>query len=274
MSLPDPSTFIAAGASAQVYRLDEGRVLKLFHAGIEPGIVQREYAIARSIHATGLPLARAFAVRTVGERQGIVYADLRGPDLLTYIGRHPRRWRWALDEMARLQQRIAACHAPMLRSRKAILAEDIEAAPVGDALRRAAIARLEQLEEGDALSHGDVHPGNLIVTDAGLAVIDWSRAACGMAATDVVRTEMLMRFGPGRAGTSDIGWGEAAMRDAASAYYVRRYRALSGLDREALAAWRPLVALAWLRQRQPARDAGFEAYLADALRVAGLPPLG
>ena len=43
MRLPDPSTFIAAGASAEVFRLGEGRVLKLFHDGIDSSIVAREY---------------------------------------------------------------------------------------------------------------------------------------------------------------------------------------------------------------------------------------
>jgi len=105
-----------------------------------------------------------------------------------------------------------------------------------------------------------------------------SRAARGMAATDVVRTEMVMRFGPGgdvggEGGAAVLGWAAAKMRDAASAYYVRRHRALTGLDPEALAAWRALVALAWMRQRAPSREAAFEAYLVEALEVAGLPPL-
>ena len=34
-----------------------------------------------------------------------------------------------------------------------------------------------------------------------------------------------------------------------------------------------LVALAWMRQRAPARDAAFADYVAKALREAGLPPL-
>ena len=33
------------------------------------------------------------------------------------------------------------------------------------------------------------------------------------------------------------------------------------------------MALAWVRQRAPSRDAAFEAYLVEALEVAGLPPL-
>ena len=42
MSAPDPSTFIAAGASAQVYRPEGGRVLKLCHGGFDRSIIARE----------------------------------------------------------------------------------------------------------------------------------------------------------------------------------------------------------------------------------------
>lgn len=272
MTPPDPSSFIAAGASAQVFRLEGGRVLKLFHAGVDPGIVAREHAIARVVQASGLPVPRVLGLEEAGGRQGIVYAEISGPNLLAYIARRPHRTRWALDQMAQLQQRITACRAPSLRSRKAIIAEDIDMAPIGERLRAAAIDRLEQLNEGDTLTHGDLHPANLIVTDEGVSVIDWSRAACGTIATDLVRTEMVMRFGPGRRG-DDVGRVESAVRDVASGWYLRRYRALTGLDAEALAAWRPLVAIAWMRQRAPVRDEAFAAYLADALRMAGLPPI-
>mgnify|MGYP002837033254 CR=1 FL=1 len=93
MHAPDPATFIAAGASAQVYRLEGGRVLKLFHAGIDPSIVAREYAIARVVQTSGLPVPAVFGETRVEGRQGIIYAEMRGPNLLTYMARHPHRAR-------------------------------------------------------------------------------------------------------------------------------------------------------------------------------------
>lgn len=269
MSLPDPSRFIAAGQSAEVFRLDDGCVLKLFHDGVDPGIIEREYKLMQAIQATGLPVAHALEMQEAGGRRGIVYTEMAGPDLLAYLHERPWRWRWAMTQMARLQRRIQEQSLPSLRSRKALLAEDIEVAPIGERLRAAAIDRLEQLVEGDALSHGDLHPANLIVTPHGLAVIDWSRAARAAAATDVVRTEMLMRFGPGQTGR----WWEEQVRDRAAAHYVKRYCALADMEPDALAAWRPLVALAWLRQRLPSRDEAFARYLDEALAIAGFPPI-
>lgn len=171
MTLPDPSTFIAEGASAAVYRLDGGRGLKLFHEGVDPSIIRREYVTAEMIQATGLPAARLFGRCEAGGRQGIIYSEIEGPNLLHYIWRHPHRVGWAMREMAQLQAHIHRQPVPMLRSRKAILTEDIEMAPIGARLRAAAIDRLDQLGEGDMLSHGDLHPANLIVSGEGLVAI-------------------------------------------------------------------------------------------------------
>jgi aminoglycoside phosphotransferase (APT) family kinase protein len=275
MTLPDPSTFIARGASAEVFRLEDGLILKLFHEGIDPSIIGREFALSQAVHDTGLPVARPVGMRRVSgageaERQGIVYTELVGPNLLAYIRRHPFRMRSMFEAMADLQRRIHEKSVPDMRSRRNVLIEDIEIAPVNDRLREAAVERLEQLIEGSRLSHGDLHPANIIVTADGLAIIDWSKAARASPAADVVRTEMLMRFGPGEV----HGHGLGMLRDAITSDYVKAYRRLSGMEAEALSAWRALVGLAWLRNRLPARDAAFERYLAKALETAGLPPLG
>ncbi|MGE4323320.1 MAG: phosphotransferase family protein [Sphingobium sp.] len=266
--LPDPSAFIARGASADVFRLGDGLILKLFHDGIDDGIVTREFDIARTVFDTDLPVARPVDMRDAGGRRGIVYAEVEGPDLLNHLKRRPMSMPAMLRAMAALHVRIHALEAPTLRSRKQVLAEDVENAPVGEPLRRAALDRLEQLIDGGRLSHGDFHPGNILVTAGGLFVIDWSKAAAASPAADVVRTEMLMRFGPGPAQS----WWQALLRDAAARRYVRLYRRMTGLDLEALAAWRALVALAWMRHRLPARDDAFESYLDNALAQAGLPP--
>lgn len=269
MSLPDPSTFIARGASAEVFRLAGGLVLKLFHDGVGVQIVEREYAIAQAVQETGLPVARAVERCEQAGRQGIVYTEIAGPNLLQYMRRRPDRLAWGLREMARLHARIHRQTASVLRSRKEILAGDIEMAPVGERLRAAALDRLDQLIEPNLLSHGDLHPANLIVTPDGLAVIDWSRAARAAPAADVVRTEMLMRFG---AVGAPGGWKAVAL-DRAAAYYARRYRADTRMERESLAAWRGLVGLAWKRHRPASGDEAFDAYLDKALAQAGLPPL-
>jgi aminoglycoside phosphotransferase (APT) family kinase protein len=270
MTPPDPTSFIAQGASAEVFALEGERVLKLFHAGIDPGMVAREFAIARAVEATGLLMPRAIEQTQASGRLAIIYSRVSGPTLFDHVRGRPHRMLWALRAMADLQQAVQAKAVPTLRSRKSVLAEDIEASDLGRGLREAALDRLDQLVEGDALSHGDLHPGNVIVTQGGLVLIDWSKAARAASAADIVRSEMLLRFGPGSR-ESGIA---SAMRDAGAAYYQRACLRASGLDAAALGAWRGLVALAWSRHRFSGRDSAFAAYLEQALKDAGLPSPG
>ncbi len=273
MSLPDPATFIAQGASAEIFRLDGGRVLKLFHVGVNETVVARELEAATLLRALDLPVAIPLEQRAQAGRLGIVYTEIVGPNLLQYLTRRPDRLPWALDAMAKLQVRIHGQRLPDFHKRRDILADDIFFAPMNDRLRMAALERLEQLRDDDRLCHGDFHPANIIVTQDGgpnggaLAVIDWSKAATGEPASDVVRSEMLMRFGPGE---REAAWRGAA-RDLIAWWYVRRYRAAARLAPDSLDAWRGLVALAWVRQRQASREDAFQAYLARALERAGLP---
>lgn len=46
-------------------------------------------------------------------------------------------------------------------------------------------ARLERLPSGGGLCHGDLHPGNVIMTPAGPRLVDWSSAVRAPAAYDL-----------------------------------------------------------------------------------------
>src|SRR3546814_16118314 len=99
-----------------------------------------------------------------------------------------------------------------------------------------------------------------------MVAIDWSKAARGDFVPDLLRTEMLLRFGEG---PQDRLTNMA--RDWAARHYAVSYRRLAPALEHG-AEWRAVVALAWLRARAPVRQAAFLAYLNRALAGAGLPP--
>lgn len=268
-SLSLPSRPMARGASAELYDLGDGRVLKLFRDTVSDDMIARE--IAASVHAgsCGLLTAAALGRDDWEGRRGVLYPRLEGGTLMDWIRRNPMKAGQALDGMAAIQIAMHAKEGGALRALKDVLATDIAYGPAPVAVQQAAIAFLQALPDGAALTHGDFHLGNVMMTPQGMAVIDWSKAAVGHPAADAVRSEMLMRFGVG-----PTDWVTNLWRDWAAARLRKAYLASSPVTSRELGQWRPMVALAWLRARDAGRSAAFLRYLNSALKQAKLPPLG
>jgi aminoglycoside phosphotransferase (APT) family kinase protein len=223
-----------------------------------------------SIHAgaCGVPTAAAIGRRTWDGRRGIVYPRLEGVTVMDWIRRNPMRAGWALDRMGDIHGAMHNAGGWTLRSLKQVLATDIAYGPAPDSLQRAAIAYLDMLPDGEALTHGDFHLGNVMMTPQGMMVIDWSKAAAGHPAADAVRSEMLMCFGIG-----PTDWVTNLWRDWAMGRLRKSYLGSSAVTAQDMERWRPVVALAWLRARDAGRTPAFMRYMDKALQRVGLPSL-
>ncbi|MEC3912805.1 aminoglycoside phosphotransferase family protein [Sphingobium sp. CR2-8] len=266
-----PYPFIAKGASAELFDIGDGRALKLFRDSVSDEMIAREADASIHAGACGVPTAAAIGRQAWDGRRGIVYPRLEGATLMDWIRRNPMRAGWALDRMGDIHAAIhrageGRAGGGTLRSLKQVLATDIAYGPAPDMLQRAAIAYLETLPEGDVLTHGDFHLGNVMMTPQGMMVIDWSKAAVGHPAADAVRSEMLMRFGIG-----PTDWVTNLWRDWAAGRLRKSHAAASGVSASDIEAWRPVVAMAWLRARDAGRTPAFMRYLDVALKKAGLP---
>jgi aminoglycoside phosphotransferase (APT) family kinase protein len=264
-----PYPFIARGASAELFDIGGGQVLKLFRDSVSDEMIAREaYA---SVHAKmcNVPTAAAIARQNWNGRCGIVYPRLEGVTVMDWVRRNPMRAGWAIDQMGAIHGAMHRARGGTLRPLKQVLATDIAYGPAPVPLQRAAIAYLTTLPDGRMLTHGDFHLGNVMMTPQEMKVIDWSKAATGHPAADAVRSEMLMRFGIGPA-----DWVTNLWRDWAARRLRRTWLTTSpGMAVRDIDAWRPVVALAWLRAREAGRTPAFMRYLDRALAQAGLPQL-
>ncbi|MET0249870.1 MAG: aminoglycoside phosphotransferase family protein [Sphingobium sp.] len=264
---------IADGASAQVYALPDGRVLKSFHAAVSDEMVAREAVASSLAGSLGLPaagaIARLGAERVTGEEgRGLIFPRIDGMTMMRAIRARP----WTSGKLLKMMSELlVATHRHMateLRPVTQVLATDIRYGPAPLDLQDAVCAYLDRLPQGNALLHGDYHLGNIIMSAQGPVIIDWAKAATGAPAADLARTEMLMRFGQGASDVATNLW-----RDWAAWRLVRDYLRGGAVSVSELAAWRPVVAVAWLRARAPVRQAAFLAYCNRALADAGLPVL-
>jgi hypothetical protein len=244
---------IARGRTADVLAWQEQQVLKLFYTWVPADLIERESRAARLVTGTDLPTPKLLGGLSLDGRQGLIYERVSGDSLLTLLGKQPWLCVRYARQFAGLQATIHRQSGSGLVSLKTGLVRAIRAfdgLPAGclaDALNR-----LARMPEGEALCHFDFHPDQVIMTAAGLVVLDWMTACAGQPAADVARTTLLIRFGP----VMDANWLMqllvSLLRGIFFRSYLYHYLELNpAVTVAAIKAWLPLVALARLAEGIP-----------------------
>ncbi len=155
-----PGRLIGSGRSADVYELDDDRVLRRYRGPFDVGA---EVTVMTHLRAAGYPVPEIFDAGGAD----LVMTRLRGTDMLADLTRRP--WLAASHgrTLARLHDRLHEIEAP-------------------SGLRR-------PLGQGDRVLHLDLHPGNVMLTETGPVVIDWSSAAAGPPGADVAIAMLIMK---------------------------------------------------------------------------------
>ncbi|MBN1963900.1 MAG: phosphotransferase [Anaerolineae bacterium] len=243
---------IGRGRMAEVYAWGDDRVLKLFEAWVDPGEVALEAERGRLIHTTGLPVPAVYDQVECAGRLGIVYERVDGPSMLDALSRRPWQTHRLAHQMAALHTGLhtdlhgkQVSNLPAIHDwlRHAIL----DAPPLPEDVREHALAALDRLPEGDALCHGDFHPGQILLAARGPVIIDWLTAHRGDPHADVARTVILLRFAStGSTGLNPVMRGLVNLVRAwfLRAYLAEYHRLRPETSQEAIEAWMIPVAAA------------------------------
>lgn len=247
---------LAVGATAEVYGLGDDRVVKLYFAdrGAPATAAEREAARTRAVADRLDCVPATEGTVSVRGRHGVVFERVDGATLLADTLDRPWTLPRAATRLAELHARIHAVPAPndgrlpRLRDRLGRRLDDVTGVP--DRTLRQARETLEALPDGDALCHGDLHPGNVLLGDRGPVAIDWVDVSVGHPAADVARTSVLLRF--------SVGPDEGVLLRVARAWfrrrYLQRYCSLTGVDGSLVRRFEGVVALARVEEAVPEVD--------------------
>lgn len=257
---------LGRGRTADVYAWKEGYVVKLFHESVNRAGIEGEAHIARLMREYGLPVPAVGDLVEMQGRRGIVFERLDGMSMLQLLQRQLWRVRRHARRLAELHAELHSVRAPpALRPQREYLKDRIAAAALSIELRTRVERTLASLPDGNCICHGDFHPGNVLITDRGPAIIDWINASRGNPLADVARTTVLV-VGAAQ-NDPQISFGAKLFARIFHPLYLRHYFRLRSEGREQYRNWLAVVSAARLSESTAGEEKWLLARIRDCAAV-------
>jgi Ser/Thr protein kinase RdoA (MazF antagonist) len=186
---------IGEGAYSDVHAWAPGQILKLFKAGFPRRHSWWEARMTRAVFAAGAPAPEVFDEVTLEGRFGVVLQRLDGPTLsqLSRSGAMtPEQTGAILATLAISVHKTApppdvlSLHDTMAGSSR------LSGGMLPKHIATGILTLIERLAPGDGLCHGDLHPGNVIITADGPRLIDWGGATRAPAGLDLACCHVIL----------------------------------------------------------------------------------
>lgn len=249
---------IAQGNTAEIFRLENGRILKLFRNGIARDAVEREYDNTRVASALLPQVPKAYDLIEQDGRIGIVFQEVSGTEMLRMMTIHPLRIRSSMHDFAQYHARIAKPVSANMRSVRDKLRDEIGwQTALTEQEKERTLGMLFRLPDGDRLCHFDFHPGNVMVNGENVFFLDWMTACKGDPRADAARTWLLLKYGEPLHASKKQRLLICSVMRFAGGIYLRQYRRLTGIGRKEIREWLVPVAAArlseWLTDHEKGR---------------------
>ena len=241
---------IACGVHGTVYQYDEERIVKLYCPEVSLEAIERERRLTREAFIAGVPTVITFETVRSGNRYGIIFEKNRGDTLGHAISKEPERLPEFAAGYADLARRLHQVHTsdPLFPELKAELKRKLpglEPFCTGEDMKL-----LEDLTgcipESDSLIHGDLHPGNVMIGNGELLLIDMPEMMRGSPVWDLAAVYRDMIIGPMNPSPElekSIGMKAELITQTGQAFF-RAYTGLEGERLEAfMASMLPLYAM-------------------------------
>lgn len=194
---------IGRGVRSTVHALGSNRVVKVPLPSTPDAWIRSEAEYSAVVRTLGLPVPEVHHLAVHEDRLVVVYERIHGRSMWSSAVDQPSTATAMGELLAELHLQVIATTAPMMLPRQRDrLASKIRlaASELGDDAERAH-SLLPHPSSPLRLCHGDLHPGNVILSPSGPVLLDWFDASRGVALADVARSSILMGAG-GRAASS------------------------------------------------------------------------
>lgn len=233
---------IARGGQADIYEINGSKILRVLRdASAEAAkMLMNERAIMAALRECSVGVPQVFECTGINGLPALEMERITGPSMLERLLMNPLAMGHFAKELARLHCDVLGSPAPGglgdIKKRIDRLIEHSKFIDDGD--RVFVRMLLSELPKGDALLHGDFHPGNILTRGGKYYIIDWFNAATGNYLSDIAHTYLLLADKPRVPGEGYIR--HKFLRTFAvwfAGLYLKEMKANLGFDMGELSTW-------------------------------------
>ncbi len=226
-------TPMAIGNTAKIY-LYEGKIVKVFNDYLPVTESLYEANKQSLAYSHGLNVPKVLDVTEIDGKQAIIMEYIKGRTIGEILSENMDQAEYFINVSIDIQQKIHMVVADSLEPMFEKLRRKIEITTnLEERHKSLLIQKLNAMTFDNKLCHGDFHLFNLIFSDNGkVTIIDWVDSSAGDIRADIYRTYLLY---------SQFSVKLAEM-------YFRLYLEKSGLSKEEIFQWAPIIAGARLSE--------------------------
>lgn len=182
---------LGSGGSGTVYRLNGDTIVKVFREEVPLADIEAERAFAKAAFIAGIPTAIPFDLIKVGKAYGNVYELMNSDTLSHALLAHPEKRAELMDKYVALVKQLAQTPVDTsnFKSYKSIMMERCERMyPIfGNEYTDMIKEILTHMRDtASTLIHGDLHPGNIMIQNDELMLVDMADMTYGSPIYEIV----------------------------------------------------------------------------------------
>ena len=181
---------IAVCNNKTVYR-DGDKAIKVFDANFSKSDILNEALNQARVEEAGIRVPKVLEVSVIDGKWAIVSEYIPGKTLAQLMEENPQDKDAYLEQFVELQMDVHTHRAPLLNKLHDKMKRKIDETGLDATTRYELHTRLDSTPHHNKVCHGDFNPSNIIMSENGPYILDWSHATQGNASADVARTYLL-----------------------------------------------------------------------------------
>lgn len=227
---------VAHTAKIEVLQLD-GTAYKLFDKSFSPTQIYYEAMLQTMAGEVGIRVPKIYGIERIDDRLAILSEYIEGKTVAQLMEEYPGKKEYYLGLLADTQLGIHSHTVSDIKKLKHKIRSEIKSLTVLDDIKKYELeTRLASMPQHNKLCHGNFGPENVVIDEMDkIIVLDWVAATRGNATADIAKTYFKL----------------ALCSTELAEKYITVICEKSGIDRQYVYEWLPLMAACGLCEKNP-----------------------